>query len=80
MDLRRNMEFLALERNSVTILEKEVQAAQDRFDVGEITKTDISFAEARLEAAKGKLSNQEGLLKIAKEQYLISRLKKFGYF
>ena len=72
MDLRRNMEFLALERNSVTILEKEVQAAQDRFDVGEITKTDISFAEARLEAAKGKLSNQEGLLKIAKEQYLIA--------
>ena len=72
VDLRRNMEFLALERNSVTILEKEVQAAQDRFDVGEITKTDISFAEARLEAAKGKLSNQEGLLKIAKEQYLIA--------
>ena len=72
VDLRRSMEFLALERNSVTILEKEVQAAQDRFAVGEITKTDISFAEARLEAAKGKLSNQEGLLKIAEEQYLIA--------
>jgi outer membrane protein len=69
MDLRRNMEFVALEKNSVKLLQKEVQAAQDRFTVGEITKTDISFAESRLEAAKGKLANQLGLLEIAKEQY-----------
>jgi outer membrane protein len=69
MDLRRNMEFVALEKNSVKLLQKEVQAAQDRFAVGEITKTDISFAESRLEAAKGKLANQTGLLEIAKEQY-----------
>ena len=69
MDLRRNMEFVALEKNSVKLLQKEVQAAQDRFTVGEITKTDISFAESRLEAAKGKLANQLGLLEISKEQY-----------
>ena len=69
MDLRRNMEFVALEKNSVKLLQKEVQAAQDRFAVGEITKTDISFAESRLEAAKGKLANQLGLLEISKEQY-----------
>ena len=53
----------------VKLLQKEVQAAQDRFAVGEITKTDISFAESRLEAAKGKLANQLGLLEISKEQY-----------
>ena len=72
MDLRRNMEFVALEQNSVKLLQKEVQAAQDRFAVGEITKTDISFAESRLEAAKGKLANQLGLLEISKEQYQMS--------
>ena len=69
MDLRRNMEFVALERNSVKLLKKEVQAARDRFEVGEITKTDISFAESRLEAAKGKLASQMGNLEIAKVQY-----------
>ena len=72
MDLRRNMEFVALEKNSVKLLQREVQAAQDRFSVGEITKTDISFAESRLEAAKGKLANQIGLLEISKEQFLMS--------
>ncbi|MDG1939682.1 MAG: TolC family protein, partial [Paracoccaceae bacterium] len=53
MNMRRSLEFVALEQNSVKLLTKEVQAAQDRFEVGEITKTDISFAESRLEAAKG---------------------------
>ena len=69
MDMRRSLEFVALEENSVRLLEKEVQAAQDRFEVGEITKTDISFAESRLEAAKGKLASQIGNLEIATEAY-----------
>ena len=69
MNMRRSLEFVALEQNSVKLLTKEVQAAQDRFEVGEITKTDISFAESRLEAAKGKLASQIGDLEIATEAY-----------
>ena len=69
VDLRRNMEFVALERSSVALLEKEIQAAKDRYAVGEITKTDVSFAESRLESAKGQLSRQLGLMEISKEQY-----------
>ena len=45
------------------------KAARDRFEVGEITRTDISFAESRLEAAKGKLANQIGNLEISIESY-----------
>ena len=69
MNLRRSLEFVALEQNSVKLLKRQVQAARDRFEVGEITRTDISFAESRLEAAKGKLANQIGNLEISIESY-----------
>jgi outer membrane protein len=69
MNMRRSLEFVALERNSVKLLKRQVQAARDRFEVGEITRTDISFAESRLEAAKGKLANQIGNLEISIESY-----------
>ena len=69
MNLRRSLEFVALEQNSVKLLKRQVQAARDRFEVGEITRTDISFAESRLEAAKGKLASQIGNLEISIESY-----------
>jgi outer membrane protein len=30
------------------VIQEELRAAQDRFDVGEVTKTDVALAEARL--------------------------------
>jgi outer membrane protein len=52
MDVLRDEAVLELQRNNVQVLEKQLQASQDRFDVGEITRTDVAQSEARLSAAR----------------------------
>ena len=62
MDVRRNSEFVALRQNNVRLITQELRAAQDRFEVGEVTRTDVSLAEARLASAKSLLASAEGNL------------------
>ena len=45
-------EFVQLRQNNVRLITQEFRAAQDRFDVGEVTRTDVALAEARLAAAR----------------------------
>lgn len=52
MDVVRDLAVLELQRNQVQVLDRQRQAAQDRFDVGEITRTDVAQAEARLSGAR----------------------------
>lgn len=66
----RDQEFVSLRQNGVRLIEEELQAAQDRFEVGEITRTDVSLAEARLAEARSFLSSAEGDLVQSREEYL----------
>jgi len=52
VDVRRDRETLVIRQGSVDLLEEQYLAAQDRFEVGEITRTDVALAEARLESAR----------------------------
>lgn len=52
VDVRRDRETIKIRQNSVDLLAEQFQAAQDRFDVGDITRTDVALAEARLESAR----------------------------
>ena len=61
-DVRRDTQFLALAENNVLVIERELQAARDRFEVGEATRTDVAQAEARLAAARSNLIASEGAL------------------
>lgn len=61
-------ETVAIRENNVALAGEQRQAAQDRFDVGEITRTDVALANAReegakafLEAAKAELAAAEAL-------------------
>lgn len=63
-------EQVALQENSVEVLTRERQAAQDRFDVGEITVTDVALADAQLAATQASLASAQGDLEIAREGYL----------
>ena len=56
LDVRRDRETIGIRESSVGLLTEQYQAAQDRFDVGEITRTDVAQAEARLESAKANLA------------------------
>lgn len=69
MNVRRDAEFVALRQNNVRLITEEVRAAQDRFDVGEVTRTDVSLAEARLASAKSLLAAAEGNLARSREEY-----------
>ena len=62
-------ETVGLRRNNVELIGRELRAAQDRFEVGEITRTDVSLAEARLALARSQLSVAEGDLATAREAY-----------
>lgn len=69
MNVRRNTEFVALRRSNVGVIEQELRAARDRFEVGEVTRTDVSLAEARLAAARSLLAAAEGGLAQAREEF-----------
>ena len=69
-DVRSAREQVALQENSVRVIGQERQAAQDRFEVGEITVTDVAQADAQLAASRAALAAAEGNLEVARETYL----------
>ncbi|MDO5658351.1 MAG: TolC family outer membrane protein [Paracoccus sp. (in: a-proteobacteria)] len=69
MDVRSAAEQVALQRNSLRVIGQEEDAARARFEVGEITITDVALAGARVAGARAGLSAAEGQLEIARENY-----------
>lgn len=69
VNLRLKQALLDLQNSSVDLIGQELQAARDRFEVGEITLTDVSQAEARLAAGQADVSAAEGDLLVAREVY-----------
>ena len=69
-DVREAIQQVGLQQNSVEVLSSERQAAQDRFDVGEITVTDVALADAQLAATRAALAAANGQLEVARETYL----------
>lgn len=61
--------LVTLNQNNVRLITQELRAAEDRFDVGEATRTDVSLAEARLAAARAGVAAQQGALVRAREEY-----------
>ena len=57
---------LDLNRNNEIVLTKQLQATNDRFRVGEITRTDVAQAEAALAGAKAQRETSEGQLQSAR--------------
>ncbi|WP_299964305.1 TolC family outer membrane protein [uncultured Roseobacter sp.] len=62
-------EFVSLRQNNLRLLTQELRAAQDRFEVGEVTRTDVSQAEASLAEARSGLATAQGDLMTAVEEY-----------
>ncbi|MCA0995459.1 TolC family outer membrane protein [Alloyangia pacifica] len=72
MEVRRAIETLTLRQNNVRVIGEELRAANDRFEVGEVTRTDVASAEARSAAARSLLAAAEGALAQAREEYRAS--------
>lgn len=69
LSVRRSEAFVDLRQNNVRLLTQQLRATRDRFDVGEVTRTDVSLAEARLAAARSGLAAEQGGLERAREQF-----------
>ena len=68
-EVRRAQQTVNLRRSNLRLIEEELQAAEDRFEVGEVTRTDVALAEARLAEARSQLAVAEGNLTSAQEEY-----------
>jgi outer membrane protein len=52
MNLLRDRAILDLQRRNVEVLQEQLRQARDRFNVGEVTRTDVAQAESRLAAGR----------------------------
>ncbi len=62
MAVLEGTETVRLRENNFSVIEEELRAAKDRYEVGEITRTDVALAEARLASSSSSLSAAKGLL------------------
>lgn len=69
VQVRLSHEIVALRESNVRLITQELRAAQDRFEVGEVTLTDVAIAEARLAASRSSLASAQGDLMVARESY-----------
>ncbi len=68
-DVRSDATLVAIARNNVRVLSEQLRAARERFEVGEVTRTDVEQARSRLAAARSRLAAATGRLAISREAY-----------
>lgn len=69
MDVWRDQSVLDLNLNNERVLRRQLEASQDRFEVGEITRTDVAQSESRLARAIGDRVEAEGNLTASRAIY-----------
>ena len=65
----RDQAVIELNVNNEKVLQRQLEATRDRFEVGEVTRTDVSQAQARLARARAERSASEGQLAISRATY-----------
>ena len=65
----RDQAIVRLRENNLKVLQNELKATQDRFAVGEVTRTDVAQAQARVAQAKSDLDLAKANLKTSRSQY-----------
>tara|TARA_R110002033_G_scaffold34284_11_gene71911 strand:+ start:548 stop:2011 length:1464 start_codon:yes stop_codon:yes gene_type:complete len=70
MDVIRDSAIVKLNRANVGVLSVNLEATSDRFEIGDLTRTDVAQSEARLEVAKGDLETARANLIRSKENYI----------
>ena len=68
MNLLQTAPILELQRSNVNVLEATLRQTRDRFNAGEVTRTDVAQAESRLAGGRSQLS-------LAESNYVTSQAK-----
>jgi outer membrane protein len=69
MDVIRDRSIVALNENQVRVLQTNLEATRDRFEVGDLTRTDVAQSEARLALAQSALATAQGRLRGSEEAF-----------
>ncbi|WP_420708965.1 TolC family outer membrane protein [Erythrobacter sp. WG] len=70
MDVLRTEALVALANNQVAVLRTNLEATSDRFQIGDLTITDVAQSRSRLAVAEGDLRSAEANLIAAREAYV----------
>src|SRR3546814_19989038 len=69
MDVLRDQAIVQLNRKNVSVLTTNLQATSDRFEIGDLTRTDVAQSQARLALAEGDLRPAEAQLIASRDLY-----------
>ena len=69
MDVIRDRAIVELNTNQVRVLGTNLQATRDRFEIGDLTRTDVAQSEARLSLARANLETAGARLATSEENY-----------
>jgi len=69
MNVVRDQAVLELRINNEQVLRRQLEATNDRFEVGEVTRTDVHQAQARLAGAVSDRIQAEGNLEVSRAAY-----------
>ena len=69
MNVARDEATVKLEQNNVSVLQKQLDATQEQFKVGELTKTDVAQSQARLAGAQAQLTIGRGQLAASRANF-----------
>ena len=70
MDVIRGEALVQLNANQVEVLTVNTEATSDRFEIGDLTRTDVAQSQARLALAQGDLRTAQANLISAREDYI----------
>ena len=70
MDVILAQEVVKLNRANVQRLDVNLQASKDRFEIGDLTRTDVAQSQSRLSLARGQVRSSEANLISARERYI----------
>ena len=70
MNVIRDEAIVSLNTQNVRVLDTNLRASRDRFQVGDLTRTDVAQSEARLSLARAQLQSAEAQLIASREDYI----------
>lgn len=68
-DVRRDQESLRIRQENVNVLTQQLKESQARFEVGEVTRTDVAQSQARLSQAQALLQSASAQLSVSRAAY-----------
>lgn len=70
LDVISNEAIVGLGKHNVEVLQVNLQSTRDRYEIGDLTRTDVAQSQSRLATAKANLRTQQATLASAREKYI----------